>query len=158
MIFNLVSVPMGQPNQIVNLNHLGDPFPYSVRSHENPGFNVPRKAEGRWSFVQDGHHFYGLHLAVRRYCWELVLPSVCGPYFSRELRDSLGQPSLPLKTSLLQPSSTDVPVCWGTPVSAPCPCSALTSEKVKTLFCPTSSAQIILSHPSSYFLIPRTRG
>lgn len=52
MIINLLSVPMGQLNQIVNLNRLGDPFSYSVRSHEKPGFNVPRKAKG------GGGHFY----------------------------------------------------------------------------------------------------
>lgn len=134
MIFHLASTSAGQLDPVFNLSLLGDPFPYSMRSHKNPGRYVSRKPRGV------GGHFYMMLISfmasssATRCCrWGLVLPSVSRPCSSGRLRDpSSNGPSL-LRTAVPQASSTEVPACWGTPVSAPSPCPTSASEEYNSL-------------------------
>lgn len=171
MIFNLVSVPTGQPNHIVNLNHLGDPFPCSMRSHKILAYMFLEWQRSRWAFLHDGHHLTALPSAIRDCCWDLVLPSVCGPCCSGQLGDHYAGGPSPLRTSVLQPSPPKFLYAEGLLSLFPVPVLHqpqrifklsilsghlyLTSSKHFPPF-PPVVGRIRLPHAQVYLLIPRT--
>lgn len=57
IIFNVVSVPTVQLNQILNLRHLGNHLSYSMGSQKNPGLCF-QNARGVVGFLDDGYHLY----------------------------------------------------------------------------------------------------
>ena len=131
----------------------------------------PERQRGRWSFVQDGHHFYGLFFSHKM----LLLragPTIC--LWALLLQAAQRFPRPAVSTHWEPVFCSHPPLMFlcaeGLLSLPPAPVLHWFQRKLKLSLLshlpsskhfppsPPRVGGIILSHPSSYFLIPRTRG